>query len=59
MVQLTPKEHDHENRVSRAALLWTLAQGLGSAFTNEVEEAWTTVYSMLAGEMKTGTMVPA
>lgn len=30
-----------------AALLWTLEQGLGEAFTPEVKEAWTTVYGIL------------
>lgn len=34
-------------------LLWTLNQGLGSAFTPEVETAWTTVYGLLAGTMRT------
>jgi len=34
-----------------AALLWTLEQGLGSAFTAEVREAWTTVYGVLADNM--------
>ncbi len=35
-----------------AALLWTLGQGLGDAFTPEVEEAWVVVYGVLAGTMK-------
>jgi hemoglobin-like flavoprotein len=35
-----------------AALLWTLGQGLGDAFTPEVKEAWTTVYGLLATTMK-------
>jgi hemoglobin-like flavoprotein len=35
-----------------AALLWTLEQGLGSAFTAEVKAAWATVYSLLATTMK-------
>lgn len=30
-----------------AALLWTLEQGLGEAFTPDVKEAWTTVYGVL------------
>lgn len=34
------------------ALIWTLGQGLGGAFTNEVEEAWTTAYGILAETMK-------
>ena len=36
------------------ALLWTLEQGLGEAFTLEVESAWISVYAMLANEMKAG-----
>lgn len=35
------------------ALLWTLEQGLGDAFTEEVKEAWGTVYNLLADTMKT------
>jgi hemoglobin-like flavoprotein len=35
-----------------AALLWTLDQGLGSAYTPEVADAWTTVYTVLATTMK-------
>ena len=35
-----------------AALIWTLEKGLGSAFTPEVKEAWTTVYGVLASTMK-------
>jgi len=35
-----------------AALLWTLKQGLGSAFTSEVESAWTETYVLLANAMK-------
>lgn len=31
------------------ALLWTLEQGLGDDFTPEVKEAWTKVYTTLAG----------
>lgn len=34
-----------------AALLATLAQGLGGAFTAQVEDAWTTVYKSMAGVM--------
>lgn len=34
-----------------AALLWTLEKGLGTAFTTEVEEAWSSAYTMLAGAM--------
>jgi len=35
-----------------AALLWTLEQGLGEAFTNDVNTAWATVYGLLADTMK-------
>jgi hemoglobin-like flavoprotein len=35
-----------------AALLWTLEQGLGSAFTPDVKAAWTNAYGVLAGTMK-------
>lgn len=34
------------------ALLWTLEQGLGDAFTPEVQDAWAAVYSLLATVMK-------
>jgi hemoglobin-like flavoprotein len=34
-----------------AALLWTLAQGLGEAFTPAVREAWTEAYGTLASVM--------
>jgi nitric oxide dioxygenase len=36
------------------ALLWTLAQGLGPAFTPEVRSAWIAVYSVLADRMQRG-----
>ena len=34
-----------------AALLWTLGQGLGAAFTSSVEAAWTEAYRTLANVM--------
>ncbi len=34
-----------------AALLWTLKQGLGDAFTPETAEAWGTAYGLLSGAM--------
>ena len=34
------------------ALLWTLEQGLGSAFTPEVKQAWAEAYAALASAMK-------
>src|SRR5262249_7724286 len=42
---------DHYGRVG-AALLWTLEQGLGSAFTPEVKAAWSEAYRTLAGAMQ-------
>jgi len=35
-----------------AALLWTLEQGLGEAFTRDVKDAWMAVYTLLASVMK-------
>ena len=35
------------------ALLWTLEQGLGDAFTPRVQEAWTITYQTLADVMTT------
>jgi len=35
-----------------AALLWTLEQGLGDAFTAEVRLAWEAVYSLVAETMQ-------
>ena len=34
------------------ALLWTLAQCFGPAFTGEVREAWRAAYALLAGVMQ-------
>jgi methyl-accepting chemotaxis protein/hemoglobin-like flavoprotein len=41
----------HYDTVGRA-LLWTLEQGLGPAFTPETREAWTAVYRVLAQTMQ-------
>ena len=43
---------DAEYDTVGAALLWTLEQGLGDAFTDEVKAAWTEVYTLLATVMK-------
>ena len=43
------KDADYQTVAS--ALLWTLEQGLGAAFTPEVKEAWTATYMILAGVM--------
>ena len=42
---------EHYDTVGEA-LLWTLGQGLGEAFTPAVEEAWTRTYGMIAEVMK-------
>lgn len=44
-------EDSHYDTVG-AALIWTLEQGLGDAFTNPVRDAWITVYGILASTMK-------
>jgi nitric oxide dioxygenase len=36
------------------ALLWTLEQGLGEAFTPEVRQAWVAAWNVVAGAMVTG-----
>ncbi len=42
---------EHYDTVA-TALLWTLEQGLGEAFTPETREAWVEVYGILAATMK-------
>mgnify|MGYP001811944561 FL=1 len=44
-------KNSHYDTVGEA-LLWTLGQGLGDAFTTEVMAAWTDVYTLLADTMK-------
>lgn len=34
------------------ALIWTLGQGLGDDFTDDVKDAWVTAYVILSGVMK-------
>jgi hemoglobin-like flavoprotein len=34
------------------ALLWALKQGLGTAFTPEVREAWATAYALVSDVMR-------
>ena len=41
------------------ALLATLRQGLGVAFTPEVNDAWTEVYGAIASTMKAAAKLPA
>jgi len=44
-------EDSHYDTVG-AALIWTLGQGLGDAFTDDVKAAWVTAYGILAATMK-------
>ena len=44
-------KNEHYHTVG-AALLWTLEQGLGEAFTPEVKAAWVAVYTILANTMR-------
>lgn len=59
-VQQLGKRHVHYGVVDAhydtvaEALLWTLAQGLGEAFTEEVAQAWAAAYTLLANVMKEG-----
>ena len=43
-------EKEHYNTVAEA-LLWTLGQGLGEVFTDEVKQAWTVFYTSIANVM--------
>jgi len=45
---VTDKHYDYVG----AALLWTLEQGLGRAWTPEVEQAWAEVYGLLSAVMR-------
>jgi hemoglobin-like flavoprotein len=46
-------EEGHYDAVARA-LMWTLEQGLGPAFTPDTKAAWTETYAVLASVMKAG-----
>ena len=43
---------DEHYDIVGAALLWTLATGLGEGFTDDVRDAWGTAYTLLADVMK-------
>ncbi len=47
---VTDKDYD----TVAGALLWTLGQGLGAEFTDDVKQAWIATYTVLAGTMKEG-----
>ena len=44
-------QDEHYDTVGEA-LLWTLGQGLGELFTDDVRDAWATAYTILATTMK-------
>ena len=44
-------EDPHYDTVG-AALLWTLERGLGQAWTDEAQAAWSEAYGLLAGAMR-------
>jgi hemoglobin-like flavoprotein len=44
-------QDEHYDTVGEA-LLWTLGQGLGELFTDDVHDAWATAYTILATTMK-------
>ena len=46
---------DHHYDTVGAALIWTLEQGLGDAFTAEARESWVLLYGTLATIMKTSS----
>jgi hemoglobin-like flavoprotein len=50
---------DAQSATIRGAMLKALYQGLGVAYTPEVEEAWIEVYGDLITLMKEATAVPA
>lgn len=44
-------KNEHYDAVGEA-LLWTLEQGLGEAFTDEARKAWTDVYTLVSQTMQ-------
>jgi hemoglobin-like flavoprotein len=49
---------DHHYDTVGAALLDTLARGLGDDFTPAVRDAWLAAYTTLAGAMRAGVHIP-
>jgi hemoglobin-like flavoprotein len=45
---------DEDYETVGEALLWTLQQGLGAAFTSEMRDAWAAAYELLASVMQQG-----
>ncbi|GLQ32600.1 globin family protein [Litoribrevibacter albus] len=52
------KVEPHHYQTVATALLWTLEQGLQSAFTPEVKAAWVEAYTIIAGVMQDGANSP-
>ncbi|MGM9490077.1 globin family protein [Ideonella sp. YS5] len=50
---------DHHYATVGAALIETLEQGLGDAFTPEVREAWVTLYGVVSRTMMEGSLETA
>jgi hemoglobin-like flavoprotein len=48
---------DHHYGAVGTALLWTLAEALGAAFTPDVKDAWARVYGTLASTMREAAAV--
>jgi hemoglobin-like flavoprotein len=46
---------DHQYESLGTALLWTLERGLGPAFTDEVRNAWTEAYLLVAAVVRRAT----
>ena len=51
------KDKDYDTVAS--ALIWTLGQGLGDAFTEDLKSAWVDTYTLLANTMKEAAAEPA
>lgn len=51
------KDEDYDTVAE--ALIWTLEQGLGDAFTDELKSAWVDTYTILATTMKEAAAEPA
>lgn len=50
---------DEDYDTVATALVWTLGQGLGDAFTPEVKAAWIKTYTLLAATMKDASRLAA
>lgn len=51
------KDEDYDKVA--VCLIWTLEQGLGDDFTDEVKDAWVVLYTTVADVMKQGAKAPA